>query len=279
MGAPIAVIVAGLWLLALWFLIVPALRRPTRRHVSAFADLYGVPITDTTEPLIVDALWWSRRWRVAGGVTGALAWWAYSDESVPANLMAIAAGVAVGSLVAELTRPSPHATTVRTASTEVRGITDHVQRFVLIGFSALWVLSCTVVVVAAAGVTTPARVGTPELLIAVAALAVGGAALPLGRTIARRPAPRTDPAVAAVQHAVRTASISAVLGGGTVVVAAGTSQLAFVLVLADSSMAAPIRHLNNAAAWLSLAATFAGLGLVLGSFPRRTPARNEAVPV
>lgn len=278
MGAPIALVAAGIWLGAIWFLVVPSLRRPTRRHVAAFADLYAVPVTSATEPLIVDALWWSRRWRVAGGLTGALGWWAHSGDSMPFNLMAIAAGVAAGSLVAELTRRSPTPTTVRVASTDIRHVTDHVQRFAVVGFAILWGLSLLVVTAAALAVTTPERVAGGDLVIGFGSLAVSGAALALGRTIARRPAPRSDPAVAAVQHAVRTASISAVLGGGMIIVAAGTSQLAFAMVLADSSMPAPVRHLNNAAMWLSLVATFGGLGLVLGSFPRRYATRSAAVP-
>ena len=59
--------------------------------------------------------------------------------------------------------------------------------------------------------------------------------------------------------------------------ATGTYRVAFSMALADSEMSAPIRHLNNVAVWMSIAATFGGLGLIVGSFPRRPRRRHEAV--
>lgn len=277
MGSTLAVLVIGLWVAILGAFVVPALRRPTERHVVTFARMYAVPVTAQTTPLIADALSWSRRWRVAGGCAGALAWWAWSDEGLPANFFAIAAGAAIGSVLAELTRRPMRTASVRAASTETRRVTDFVQRFAVTGFVALWMLALAVVVVAALSWTTPDGIPGSDVVIGVGAVVIGGSALPLSRAIARRPAPREDPASAAVLHAVRTASIGSVLGGGLVIMGTGTSQVAFSMVLADSAMRAPIRHLNNVTAWVSLAALLAGLGLVLGSYPRRLRQRDEAV--
>ena len=273
MVTPIFLVVGAAWYAVLAAVIRPALRQPTDRHVESFARFHDVPLTPATRRLVADALCWTRRWRVAGGCGGALAWWAWGSEALPLNPVAIGAGMAIGNLLAEITRRPPFSGTVRVASTARRTVFDHVQRFILRGLVALWLAAAAVVVAAATGASTPNRPTTSTLVIGAGALVVGGGVLPLATLIARRPAPRDDPAVAAVLHAIRTASISSVLGGGAVLLGAGMYRVAFAVVLADGPLRDPVRHLNNAAMFVSVAAMFAGLGLVFGSFPRRVERR------
>ena len=102
MGSFVALVLIGMWVAVFAAFVVSAFRQPTERRVAAFANIYAVPVTTLTASLIADALSWSRRWRVAGGIVAALAWWAWSDDTWPANFLVIAAGAAIGSLLAEL---------------------------------------------------------------------------------------------------------------------------------------------------------------------------------
>lgn len=256
------------WPVVVAVVVVALVRRPTERQVAAFAWAYKVPVTTVTTPLIADAITWSRRWRVAGGVVAAIAVWAWSGESGPTDPMAYAVGVAAGTLVAELTRRLRRSDTVRMASTDTRRVTDFVWRPAVAGFVGMWVLLVVAVLAASNAWTAPVPIASSVIVFAVVAVVVGGSALPLARLIARRPIPRDHPATAAVLHAVRAASVGSVLGGGLVVLAAAGFRVAFAVVRADTTMAAPIRHLNSAVWWVTIAATVGGIGLVLSAFPR-----------
>ncbi len=273
---PGVLLVVG-WSVVLAALAIVGLRSPTSRNVSAFAAAYAVPLTPATRALITDALTWTRRWRVGGGVAGGLGWWIWSAGS-PFNPFAMAAGMAVGSLLAELTRRRRPQGAVRSAGLARRSISDHVQRFVIVGFGVVWCCTALVLIAAISGLSNPDGVPAPDLILGGAALLIGGAAYPLARWVALLPAPREDWAVAAVTHAIRSASIASVLGGGVVVCAVGSYRVAFVAVLADDELSAVVRHLNNAAMWLGLAGTIAGLALVVGSFPRRSAVGDRMAP-
>lgn len=270
-------LVVTIWCACLVMLVKPAVRRPTERHIASFAELYAVRLTPATCELIASSLLWTRRWRVAGGIVGGATWWAAHPDGTPFNPFAIATGMAVGNLLAEVLWPTTERGVVRAADIARRSVTDHVQRFVVVGLVVLWWLAAIVLVVAAAGVTVPDGLTTFDLVVGIAALVVGGSALPLAGLVARRPAPRDDPAEAAVRHAIRSAGISAVLGGGAIVLGSGMYRTAFAAVLADSDLSAVVRHLDNVAMWVALAGVLAGVSLVFGSFPRRLGRRSEAV--
>ena len=260
----ILVLIAGIWLAVIWL----AVRPPTDRNVSAVAGLYGVTLTDATVPLLRDAIGWTRRFRVGGAVLMSIAA-IVTGLADSFNLLAIAGGVAAGSLVAELTRPQQFDRSRRQATLDRRGITDFIEGFVLV-IMAVAAIALAVGTMLAVTLDGTARLPSDRWFATTTAIAltVALASVVLARSIARQPAPVGDHAHMAVRHAIRAASISSVLGGGFIALGVGMYRVTGNTVMEDSAASVFVRHGNNAVYFAMIATLAAGLALTFNSLPR-----------
>ena len=275
-GAIIGLVVISVLLVVIW----SAFRAPTDRSIGAIADLYGVPVTAASTSAVRDSMRWTRAFRVGGAVVVSIIAVATGLADGP-NLLAIAGGVAAGSLVAELTRPQQFDRTRRQASLDRRGVTDYIERAVLV---IVAIAAASLVAAAALAVS----IDTPEwsssmpsdgsiVAFTAAALAVGLAAVLLAQSIARQPAPLGDQTDSAVRHAIRAASISSVLGGALIALGVGLYRIVGQGVLYDTAAGAGARLGNNLLYFAMLGTLAAGVGLSFSSLPRAARSVRQRV--
>ena len=225
----------------------------------------------TPNPRLLASIRWTRHHRIAGAVIIPLAAIA-TGITDSLNLLAIAAGVAAGSLVAELTRPKESGRATRQASLDRRGITDYVGGFVLVTMAAAaaCLAGATALALTLDGPTWDAVSPTPRWYVTSAAIAltVGAASVVLARRIARQPVLLSDDGQASVRQAIRATSITSVLGGGLIALGVGLYRVVETSTLNDSEASAVVRHGNNVFYFVMVAVVFGGLFLSFNPLPR-----------
>ena len=214
---------------------------------------------------------WTRAFRVGGAVVVSIIAIA-SGLADGLNLLAIVGGVAAGSLVAELTRPQQFDRTRRRASLDRRGVTDYIERFVLV-IVAIAAASLAAAAALAVSIDTPEWTSSMPadgsiVAFTAGALAVGLASVLLAQSIARQSAPLGDQTHSAIRHAIRATSISSVIGGGLIALGVGLYRIVGQGVLYDTDAGAGARLANNLLYFAMLGTLAAGVGLSFSSLPR-----------
>lgn len=240
-------------LLWLWF-------APLERQVAAVAGLYEVPLTAETTPLLERAIRWARRWRVIGAVVASIV--ASLAFGTRLNLLAIAIGIAVGGILAEITRRRPPTGSVRGASLARRSVSDYVRRPVLVVVGVLYV----VLLGATAMTTSVAERDRDAIALSSIVAAIGLSTIAIAQYVARRPIPG-DGAAVLVDHVIRSASIMSVIGSGAAVIGLAISRHA--IAASKEDLPGVVRYLNTGLMVVGGAALALGIALTFRSLPRR----------
>ena len=260
---------------------------------AAFAAAYAVPPTEQNVELLRTTLQRSRRFRRIGGllvvVPGVIL---ASSAGFWTIVVLFAAGFAAGSLTDELTRPRPRPAR-QTASLERRSVSTYVEPWVL-GVLALTAVAAAAQIASALRLTPGGEwfvyapgpsvgrwvTSMPSQRVIIA---LGGAAVAvvvLGAVMLRRlvrvPAPVEPPEQAAVQHAIRSATVVSVVCAMTTMLGVIAVHLANATALADGTESRQFQWLNNISLFVGFGGTIVGVVLSWWAFPRSPLFRRAA---
>ncbi|HSM67227.1 MAG TPA: hypothetical protein VK860_13045 [Ilumatobacteraceae bacterium] len=289
--ALVVLLALGVPTLYLWLM----LRRPTDRSVAAFATTYAVPLTSHNVDQVRRYVQWARRWRagatvllVVGSSTSAyvldrdpVVWW-----------LPIVVGYAVGTLAAELLRPTERSATA-VASLEPRRVRDFVVPHFLVAVAVVFVVGLVPAVFLL--IDNPQRpwndaatVSTNEMsrpqdwfvvTLALVSIAAAAAATAGARALAQAPIPADTADRMAVRHAMRSASIMALIGASVMASGAVGAKLAGAAVMLDAGAPLLVRVINGLAVGIGALATFWGAMWTLTTIPRLAPFSRPLPPV
>ncbi len=272
-------------LLALWALLAWWVTRPTSdADVAVFADYYAVPLTSANHPLLTQTLQRSRRFRLTGALVALMAGSITIGTDGWSVFGYIAVGFGCGSLADELTRRR-QPDEGRAASLDRRTVQTYVRPWVIAAI-ALGAAVVAAQVVTALSLTpgggwfmyapnssAPNLHPLPSARVIVglggAALGVALVGIVLLRRLAEAPHPAATPAVVAVRHAIRTATIISISGALMLVLGVISVRLATSTTLHDSGRSEAFRWINNLSLIVGLVMTLVGANLSLRAFPRR----------
>lgn len=274
-----------------------ALAWPTDRHLALFASVYEVPVTPANRRLLARYIWWSRVWRIGGGVTALVVCrvaTAIADVPFDQPLTVLAVGYALGAVIGEAVRPRPPRATGARASLEVRRVTSYVRPWLPVSTVALWIGSIVALVLAHwADGSGSARltelhfdlaVGSWSEPALVSAIGVASAVIAVSWVVAtrlaRRPQPEEAPDIEAVHHAIRSAAIMSLMGCALMASATSAAIASERLNQMTDRASWPEDLLIQVLQYGALIGSFTGLMLSWRAIPRFAPfwRRLPAVP-
>ncbi len=258
-------------------LLTVLLQSPTDHHIDLFADRYDVPVTTNNAALLRSYIWWARMFRLGGFavvvvVVAFVEKFGSIDIGGPVSLFTLAGGYAGGAVFGELLRPRPDGRSAkasldpRTSATYVRGWL--VGCVIAIGVLVAVAVLMTIVIDPSGSYAPSALTVRQAIVVGSAALIVVGCGLFAGNSMARRPVVTSPGDRAAVDHAVRSASVIAALGGALMFGGVALARLATDAALIDGAMGPVVRWIDNVLALTSLAAILSGFFAVWKSIPR-----------
>lgn len=273
----------GIPALYLWLM----LRKPTDRSVAAFATTYAVPLTPHNVDQVRHYVQWARRWRAGATVVlvvGSSTIAHVLDRDPVVWWLPIVIGYAVGTLAAELLRPVERSATA-IASLAPRRVRDFVVPHFLVAVAVVWVVGLVPAVfllvddpqqpgVGAATVSTN-ELSRPQdwfvVVLALVSIAATATATAGARALAQAPIPADTADRMAVRHAMRSASIMALIGASVMISGAVGAKLAGAAVFLDAGAPMPVRVFNGLAVGIGALATFWGAMWTLTTIPRLAP--------
>lgn len=257
---------------------------PSQRRALAWADRYGLELTDGNRPLIARYIRRTRSLRAIGGATGWLApmvFVSFTNRPFPlgGNSLALAlGGYLLGAMIAETTflRPLRAPGELRSASLIPRALGDYVAPFAV---WALRLLPLVTVGMAALYAFVPkqdARPVDPSVQFVVlisGVLVVFAIAVELIlRAIVGRAQPVTSPELAAADDAIRASSIHAFSGAAIGMLLVGVGWAVFSVGTITS-----VRALHGALPWLAIVAiSMAVYAWIYLGHPRTWRVRHQA---
>lgn len=286
-----ALITLGVPALYLWLM----LRRPADRSVAAFARTYDVPLTPHNVDHVRRYVQWARRWRAGATValvvgSSAIAYAVDRDPVV--WWLPIVIGYAVGTLAAELLRPVERPVTA-SASLAPRRVRDFVVPHFLVAVAVVFVAGLVPAVFLLLdnpqrawndGATASANeISRPQdwfvVTLVLVSVAAAGAATMGARTLAQAPIPADTPDRLAVRHAMRSASIMAVIGASVMASGAVAAKLASAAAVLDGGAPLPVQWLNGIVLGVGALGTGWGAMWTLTTIPRLAPFARPLPPV
>ncbi|HSI92316.1 MAG TPA: hypothetical protein VK925_02400 [Jiangellaceae bacterium] len=202
-----------------WAMVAPV----SRSRLERFARRQQLQITPDNGDLVIRYLAITRRWR-AGGILVAfglgIVWLSTRiDFSGEINLLQLFAGWFAGAVLAEARLARTPAGPVRLAALQPRDPSMYLPRY------AQWLVPAALAVSVALGlvtVTLAAAGRSPDVRTAavaqVAAVAVAGMVLAVGRHVLSRPQPVLPPDQLAADDAIRSRALHVLAGSGTALV-------------------------------------------------------------